>query len=79
MRRRIWIEFELIAKFFTNILMNGESLKPPYNSIFGFKLKKMVNFRSFDNMVAFTIKNNIQIKIKIEITICMLVGTNRII
>jgi hypothetical protein len=66
MRRGIWEECASMAIFYTNILVNDESRKPPHKSMFGVKFDKLSNLKRFGEMVVFTSKKKIQGTLTIE-------------
>jgi hypothetical protein len=74
MRRSIWVECASTVRYYANILVNRESGKPPQESMFGVKFKKLTNLKIFGETVVVTIRKKIQGKFSDRGTVCIFVG-----
>jgi hypothetical protein len=56
-RRRMWAEYASTARFYGHILANRESGKPPHESMFGVKFKKLNDLASFGSTAVISTTN----------------------
>jgi hypothetical protein len=74
MRRGIWAEYASTATFYANILVNRESQKPDYESMFELKFKRFRIMKIFGEMVVVATKKRIQGKLSDRGTVCTFLG-----